>query len=206
MQICSKLKCQCQKQFNSEHALICIRLDFNQLHPLWNSTHGYAPATRAFNRNSTKEASKKVKVVHTRLPSVGSRGWSRYLAVSLQVTWVIPGGRLPLLSARPAVTLATLKRAATDFAASWTKARWVWTVCLRLNRYFSRTLRSVIEYGLPLPFWYTKQVLYGCLSLRVWLSLQSVKLQLPQLRLTAKLHRINTFLHRGGNSKNIMWS
>jgi len=29
----------------------------------------------------------------------------------------IPGGRLPLLSARPAVTLATLKRAATNFAA-----------------------------------------------------------------------------------------
>ena len=28
-----------------------------------------------------------------------------------------PGGRLPLLSARPAVTLATLKRAATNFAA-----------------------------------------------------------------------------------------
>ena len=28
-----------------------------------------------------------------------------------------PGGRLPLLSARPAVTLATLKRAATDLAA-----------------------------------------------------------------------------------------
>jgi len=27
-----------------------------------------------------------------------------------------PGGRLPLLSARPAVTLATLKRAATSFA------------------------------------------------------------------------------------------
>ena len=32
-----------------------------------------------------------------------------------------PGGRLPLLSARPAVTPATLKRAATNFA-----------VCLRL--------------------------------------------------------------------------
>ena len=31
-----------------------------------------------------------------------------------------PGGRLPLLSARPAVTLATLKRAATNFAA-WLK-------------------------------------------------------------------------------------
>jgi len=28
-----------------------------------------------------------------------------------------PGSRLPLLSARPAVTLATLKRAATSFAA-----------------------------------------------------------------------------------------
>jgi len=28
-----------------------------------------------------------------------------------------PGGRLPLLSARPTVTLATLKRAATNFAA-----------------------------------------------------------------------------------------
>jgi len=28
-----------------------------------------------------------------------------------------PGGRLPLLSARPAVTLSTLERAATNFAA-----------------------------------------------------------------------------------------
>jgi len=28
-----------------------------------------------------------------------------------------PGGRLPLVSARPAVTLATLKRVATSFAA-----------------------------------------------------------------------------------------
>jgi len=28
-----------------------------------------------------------------------------------------PGGKLPLLSARPAVTLTTLKRAATNFAA-----------------------------------------------------------------------------------------
>ena len=30
-----------------------------------------------------------------------------------------PGGGLPLLSARPAVTLAILKRAATNFAAQW---------------------------------------------------------------------------------------
>jgi len=28
-----------------------------------------------------------------------------------------PGGRLPLLAARPAVTLATIKRAATNFSA-----------------------------------------------------------------------------------------
>jgi len=28
-----------------------------------------------------------------------------------------PGGRMPLLSSRPAVTLATLKRTATNFAA-----------------------------------------------------------------------------------------
>jgi len=31
--------------------------------------------------------------------------------------YVSPGGRLPLLSVRPAVTPATLKRAATSFAA-----------------------------------------------------------------------------------------
>ena len=35
------------------------------------------------------EKSKKVKVAHTRLPSVGFWSWSRFLAVSLQVTWVI---------------------------------------------------------------------------------------------------------------------
>jgi len=43
-----------------------------------------------------------------------------------------PIGRLSLLSARPAVTLATLNRAASNFAAWWTEARWVWTICLRL--------------------------------------------------------------------------
>ena len=43
-----------------------------------------------------------------------------------------PGSRLPLLFARPAVTLATLKKAATNFAAWWTEERWVWTVCLCL--------------------------------------------------------------------------
>jgi len=43
-----------------------------------------------------------------------------------------PGSRLPLLSTRPAVTLATLKRAATSFAAWWPEAWWVWAVCLKL--------------------------------------------------------------------------
>ena len=31
----------------------------------------------------------QVKLAHTRLPSVGFRSWSRFLAVSLQVMWVI---------------------------------------------------------------------------------------------------------------------
>ena len=35
-----------------------------------------------------------------------------------------PGGRLPLLASMPAVTPATLKRAATNFAAWWTEAQW----------------------------------------------------------------------------------
>ena len=45
-----------------------------------------------------------------------------------------PGGRLPLLSARPAVTPTSLRRAAANFAAWWTESRWVWTVCLRQRR------------------------------------------------------------------------
>ena len=43
-----------------------------------------------------------------------------------------PGGRLPLLSTRPAVTPATFTRAATSVAAWWTEAQWLWAVCLRL--------------------------------------------------------------------------
>jgi len=43
-----------------------------------------------------------------------------------------PDGTLPLLSTRPAVTPVTLNRAAINFAAWWTEAQWVWTVCLRL--------------------------------------------------------------------------
>ena len=36
-----------------------------------------------------------------------------------------PGGRLTVLSVRPAVTFATLKRAAANFAAWLTEVRWV---------------------------------------------------------------------------------
>ena len=52
------------------------------------------------------QVNKKVKVAHTRLPSIGFQSWSQFLAVSLQVTWAInpavgcqyflPGLQLPL--------------------------------------------------------------------------------------------------------------
>jgi len=72
----------------------------------------------------------KIKVAHTRLPSVGFRSWSQFLAVSLQVTWIInPGGRAAITFRQ---ACSYLKRAATNFAAWWTDARWVWAVCLRL--------------------------------------------------------------------------
>ena len=55
--------------------------------------------------NTTVYTSKKVKVAHTRLQSVGFRSWSWFFAVSMQVTWVInpavvcryfpPGPHLP---------------------------------------------------------------------------------------------------------------
>ena len=63
-------------------------------------------------------ALKKVKVAHARLPSV--RAPELIPVLGSQPAGDVshkPGGRLPLLSARPAVTLASLKRAAVDFAA-----------------------------------------------------------------------------------------
>ena len=76
---------------------------------------------------------KKAKVAHTRLPSVGFRSWSRFLAVNLQVAWVInPAVGCHYFPPGLQLLPATLKRAATNFAAWWTEARWVWTVCLRL--------------------------------------------------------------------------
>ena len=38
---------------------------------------------------SAQSSVNKVEVAHSRLPRVGFRSWSRFLAVSLQVTWVI---------------------------------------------------------------------------------------------------------------------
>jgi len=68
------------------------------------------------------QVKKKLKVAHTRLPSVGFLELIPVLGshpagdVSHK-----PGGRLTLLFTRPpAVTLATLNRAATNFAAWWT--------------------------------------------------------------------------------------
>jgi len=74
--------------------------------------------------------------IHTELDSKATKHRHVVLSFlqwqSLQMTCHKPSGRLPLLSARPAVTLATLKKAATNFAAWWTEAWRVWTVCLRL--------------------------------------------------------------------------
>ena len=61
---------------------------------------------------------KKVKLAHTRLPGVGFQSWSRFLAVSLQVTWVInpavgchyflPGLQLPLQLLRRLLPISLL--------------------------------------------------------------------------------------------------
>ena len=76
-------------------------------------------------------AVKKVKVAHTRLPSVGFRSWCRFLAVSLQVTWVInpavgchyfpTGLQLPQQPLRGLLPILLLG-----------STQWVWAVCLRL--------------------------------------------------------------------------
>jgi len=68
------------------------------------------------------------------------------------------GGRLPLLSARHAVTPSTLKRAATNFAAWWTEAQWVWTVCLRQRRDCDSNPRSSEPESSTLPLGYRATV------------------------------------------------
>jgi len=69
--------------------------------------------------------------IHVCMPTHGAKKGSPYSITECRVPGLIPvlgsqpagdvshkpGGRLPLLFARPAVTLGTLKRAATNFAA-----------------------------------------------------------------------------------------
>jgi len=74
---------------------------------------------------------KKVKVAHTRLPSVGFRSWSRFLAVSLQVTWVInptvgchyfpPGLQLPPQPLRGLVQILLLDEQRHDRCEQFTQ-------------------------------------------------------------------------------------
>ena len=78
----------------------------------------------------TESMSVWAKVAHTRLPSVGLRSWSRFLAVSLQVTWIVnlavgchyfpPGLQLPSQPLRGLLQILLLGE------------QWMWTVCLRL--------------------------------------------------------------------------
>jgi len=81
---------------------------------------------------------KKVKVAHTRLPSVGFRIWSRFLAVSLQVTWVTnPAVVCHIFSAWPTVTPASRnpKEGGYQFRCLMNRGTMgimLWTVCLRL--------------------------------------------------------------------------
>ena len=65
-------------------------------------------------------ADKNVKVAHIQLPSDERRVPELIPVLGSQPAGDVrhkPGSRLPLLSARPAVTPATRKRAATNFAA-----------------------------------------------------------------------------------------
>ena len=67
-----------------------------------------------------RQWSVKVKVAHTRLPSAGFRLPGLIPVLGSQPAGDVshkPGGRVPLFSARPAVSIITLKRAVTSFAA-----------------------------------------------------------------------------------------
>ena len=67
-----------------------------------------------------KGLSLRKKAARTRLPSVGFLTSELIPVLGSQPTGAVshkPSGRLPLFSARPAVILATLKRAAANFAA-----------------------------------------------------------------------------------------
>ena len=101
----------------SSRPWICNRLVASVTY--WDSVTPVSPPhlTHTINQPLTVNV-KKVKAAHTRLPSIRYRGLIP--ALGSQPAGDVshkPGGRLPLLSTRPAVTPATLKRAATNFAA-----------------------------------------------------------------------------------------
>jgi len=76
-----------------------------QLCPRWTETWAALCTTAWVKKKRDAKLLPMKKVAHTRLPSVGFRSWSRFLAVSLQVMWVInlavsnryfsPGPQLP---------------------------------------------------------------------------------------------------------------
>ena len=74
-------------------------------------TLGLAPESRLF--STTNKTSSPHSITERRVPEVIPVLGSQPAGDMSHK----PGGRLPLLSARPAVTAATLKRAATSFAA-----------------------------------------------------------------------------------------
>jgi len=55
----------------------------------WNKSHVCSVEMVRVCGVSLDNRQKKIKVAHTQLQSLGFRSWSRFLAVSLQVTWVI---------------------------------------------------------------------------------------------------------------------
>ena len=108
------------------------KLGINTCHQWWTLT--------AFLSTVHAGLYKKIKVAHTRLPSAGFRSWSRFLAVKLQVTWVInpavgccyflPGPQLPLQPLRGLLPISLLGEQRHDgwllpysvAAVSWTQA------------------------------------------------------------------------------------
>ena len=92
-----------------QNIILHFQLLFTKDHQKSSQTHFTETSKKGTNAWTTKTSRQtqesKKKVAHTRLPSVGFRSWSRFLAVSLQVTWVInpavgchyfpPGQQLP---------------------------------------------------------------------------------------------------------------
>ena len=71
----------CSRQYEHWSRMILLRTQLSKAH--------LSPSKSSRRRTTITVLIKKVKVAHDRLPSVGFRSWSRFLAVSLQMTWVI---------------------------------------------------------------------------------------------------------------------